>query len=198
MQKPLRTFLVATILTLGSYASVPLASFFPAQTLSVVQAAELDPVQQKELDAFFTAFSSAGLHAFRKGTLTNDELLTFAVNYNVKYNQNLKNMSDKIWGIPLSYLTDTVQKYFGLPLTIHDINNYTLKDNLYLVPKATSATNVFSQTDFLMDNGDGTYLANVTIYMGSSGGTSPIIGSRFRALITKTPTGYNLKEYIMR
>ena len=201
MKKSLRMLVVATILTTGSYIFLPFGLLSNHETISAAQAAgivQLDPAQQKELDTFFTAFSSAGLHPFRKGNLTNDEILTFAVNYNVKYNKNLKNMSDTVWGIPLQKLTDVAQNFFGMPLTIHTINNYTLDKDLYLVPKATGATNIFSKVDFVMDNGDGTYLANVGIYMGSSIGSSPISGSRFRALITKTPTGYNLKEYIMR
>ena len=201
MKKILRTFLAAAFLTAGTYLCFPSTPFLSRP--SVAEAAgviELNSTQQKQLDNFFTAFSSSGLRSFRKGTLTNDELLAFAVNYNIKHSKNLKNINEKTWGITLQDLTNTVQKYFGLPLTIHDMGNYTVKDGLYLVPRAASSTNVFSKVDFLMDNGDGTYLANVVIYMGSSEGpgASPLIGSRFRALITKTDTGYNLQEYLMR
>lgn len=201
MKKILRTFLAAAFLTTGTYLCFPSTPFLSRP--SVAEAAgviELNSAQQKQLDDFFTAFSSSGLRSFRKGTLTNDELLAFAVNYNIKHSKNLKNINEKTWGITLQDLTNTVQKYFGLPLTIHDMGNYTVKDGLYLVPRAASSTNVFSKVDFLMDNGDGTYLANVVIYMGSSEGpgASPLIGSRFRALITKTDTGCNLQEYLMR
>ena len=206
MQKSLRVIMAAAFVAVGSCVAAPLNLLPSTQAISVAEAAgiiNMTPAQQKEIDTFFTSFSSAGMSPFKKGTLTNDDILTFAINYNVKYNKDMKNISDKVWGIPPQKLTNVAQKFFGMPVTIHDINNCKLEtklysEPLYIVPKATSLTSVFSKVDFLMDNGDETYLANVVIYMGSSQGYAATAGSRFRALITKTPTGYNLKEYIMR
>ena len=203
MKKSLSTLLAIAILTGSSFLAAPCAMPLRELAPSVASAAgssQLDPAEQKALDDFFTVFSASGLRSFRQGQLTNDDLLLFAVNYNLKYNKNLKNMSDTTRGIPLQDLTGAAQKYFGMPLTVHDMNNFTIQDNLYIVPKATSDTKIFSTADSIMNNGDGTYLVNVTIFMGSSAGlgTSPIMGSRFRALITKTDDGYNLKEYILR
>ena len=201
MKKTLRTIVAAVVFVAGSCVLTP-TTFLPnSQTAPVAQAAgiiQLDAAQQKQLDEFFTAFSSSSLRPFKLGELTNDDMLLFAVNYLVKNDKNLKNTGDSTYGISLEKIPAVTQKYFGLPVTVHDLNNCTIKNDLYIVPKATNVTNTFSSADMPMDNGDGTYLTNVVVYMSTTVGGSPSVYGRYRALFTKTPTGYNLKEYVAR
>jgi hypothetical protein len=181
--------------------------FLPS--LAMAQSAiNLNEVQKKQLNIFFSNFSEVQMKSFKQKTLTNEALLNFALEHIYKNaDKSLKRSKDGSAAIiPAAWVDKTTEKYFGQKIQKHEKSEY-------LVPLASGEAYRFSQITRLLGAGQDLFQAAGVIYLTGSGGTSDPHGTpaawkkageevqqvgKFSALIKKDRTGqerYLLLEY---
>lgn len=136
-------------------------------TVAMAQSAEkLEAGRKAKLDTFFSNFSEAGVQSFKKGALSDEALLEFALRHN--YLNNFKSLGKSKDGlsaiVPASLVDKATVKYFGLKM------KNTRKEG-YAVPLADGEAYTFSQIGALVNMGNGLYRAEGVIYSTGSGGT---------------------------
>jgi hypothetical protein len=168
-------------------------------------------VKEKEnLNNFFSNFSAVNLSSFKKGCLTDEQMLDFAESHCIsRESENFKTVNkgyDIV--VPAKDIDRITEKYFG-----EKIKNHKLKE--YIFGMASGEAYIFSQVNRLiaLDNGD--FRAEGTIYYAGSGeildehGTPEswkkadidvLVGGTFLGIIRKVKTDkerYILLEYDM-
>lgn len=125
--------------------------------------------QKKALDTFFSNFSEAYLKPFSMGNLSDDELISFALNHLVI---SKNHTYAKFQG---SFSATEVEKvaarYFGKSVSGEENKKYdggiwVFKDGVYRTVSGYGAGEMspFSQIDELWDRGDGTFTVLVSVY----------------------------------
>jgi len=178
-------------------------------TFAMAQSEEkLGLAQKKNLDTFFSNFSEANVQSFKKGSLSDEVMLNFALTHD--YRNNFKSLKKSADGqsviVPASAVDNTTVKYFGVKISRH------LKE-AYPVPLADGEAYTFSQIARLVSRGDGLFQAEGVIYSTDSGGTpnphgTPAewkkkgedvsVAGTFSALIRAESERYILLEYTVR
>jgi hypothetical protein len=168
----------------------------------------LNAVEKKQLNTFFSNFSEVDLKSFKQNSLTHEELLNFALSHIYKNAyKSLKHSKDGASAIiPAALVDKTTERYFGQKIQKHEKSEY-------LVPLADGEADIFSQITRLLDAGKDFFQTEGVMYMTGSGGTPDPHGSpeawkkagqeverlgNFSALIKKERTGkerYILLEY---
>jgi hypothetical protein len=168
----------------------------------------LNAVEKKQLNTFFSNFSEANVKSFKINSLTQEALLNFALDHIYKNaDKSLKRSTDRSAAIiPAALVDQTTEKYFGQKIQKHEKSEY-------LVPLASGEAYTFSQITRLLAAGKDLCQAEGVIYMAGSGGTPDPHGTpeawkkageeveqtgKFSALIKKEKTGkerYILLEY---
>jgi|WetSurMetagenome_2_1015567.scaffolds.fasta_scaffold415153_1 hypothetical protein len=168
----------------------------------------LNMVEKKQLNIFFSNFSEANVKSFKQNSLTHEALLNFALDHVYKNaDKSLKRSKDGSAAIiPAALVDKTTEKYFGQKIQKHEKSEY-------LVPLASGEAYIFSQITRLLSAGKDLSQAAGVIYMTSSGGTPDPQGTpeawkkageeverigEFSALIQKIGSGkarYILREY---
>ena len=168
----------------------------------------LNAVENKQLNTFFSNFSEANVKSFKQNSLTHEELLNFALLHIYKNAyKSLKHSKDGASAIiPAALVDKTTERFFGQKIQKHEKSEY-------LVPLADGEAYIFSQITRLLDAGKDLFQAEGVIYMTGSGGTPDPHGTpeawkkagqeverigKFSALIKKEKTGkarYILLEY---
>jgi hypothetical protein len=168
----------------------------------------LNAVEKKQLNTFFSNFSEADVKSFKQNSLTHEALLNFALDHIYKNaDKSLKRSKDGSAAIiPAALVDKTTEKYLGQKIQKHEKSEY-------LVPLASGEAYKFSQITRLRGAGKDLFQAEGVIYMTGSGGTPDPHGTpeawkkageeveqigKFSALIKKDRTGkehYILLEY---
>jgi hypothetical protein len=181
--------------------------FLPS--LAIAQAEiKMNAAEKKQLDTFFSNFSEVGLKSFKQNSLSQEDLLNFALGHIYKNaEKSLKQTKDGAAAIiPAALVDKTTEKYFGQKVQKHEKSEY-------LAPLASGEAYVFSQITKLTGRGQDLFQAEGAIYQTGSGGTPDPHGTpaawkkageeveqlgKFSALIKKAKTGqgrYILLEY---
>ena len=118
-------------------------------TFAMAQSEEkLDVTRKKNLDTFFSNFSEANVQSFKKGSLSDEALLNFALTHN--YINNFKALKKSADGrsliVPAGSVDKTTLKYFGLKIDKHPKGDYP-------VPLADGEAYTFSQISRLVNRG---------------------------------------------
>ncbi len=132
----------------------------------------LNAVEKKQLNTFFSNFSEANMKSFKQNSLTHEELLNFALSHIYKNAyKSLKHSKDGASAIiPAALVDKTTERYFGQKIQKHEKSEY-------LVPLADGEAYIFSQITRLLDAGKDFFQAEGVIYMTGSGGTPDPHGS---------------------
>jgi hypothetical protein len=181
--------------------------FLPALAMAQAEI-NLNAVQKKQLNTFFSNFSEADVKSFKQNSLTRAELLNFALLHIYKNAyKSLKHSKDGSAAIIPAVMVDkTTLRYFGKKIHQHEKSEY-------LVPLADGEAYRFSQITRLRGGGKDLLQAEGVIYRAGSGGTPDPHGTpeawkkagqevepigKFSALIKQERTGkprYVLLEY---
>jgi hypothetical protein len=181
--------------------------FLPSLVMAQ-SAINLNAVEKKQLNTFFSNFSEVNLKSFKKNSLPPEALLNFALEHIYKNaDKSLKRSKDGSAAIiPAGLVDKTTEKYFGQRIQKHEKAEYP-------VPLASGEAYRFSQITRLLGAGQDLFQAAGFIYMTGSGGTPDPHGTpeawkqageeveqvgKFSALIKKVRTGterYILLEY---
>jgi len=180
---------------------------------------KLTSEEQKKLNTFFSNFSEVNLKPFKRGEISNDELINFGVYHNYKNNPKyFEKSGEGNVRLKEGYVVNSVQKYFGLTLgeqkSTPDIK---YKSGYYYIPEADGEAFTFSQVEKVIDIGYDQFIAYVNVYTASSGWTGnvhsnpnewnadgegkPELSGKYKASYSKgvNPNGetaYTLVDYI--
>ncbi len=143
-------------------------------TSSVATAKEVElPSEERViLNDFFSFFSMVYLKPFTKGTLSDHEMIRFAVYHNYRNNDKvfLPSADGLKARISTTYIDETTLRFFGKkvakPQSVDDI---VFKNGFYEIDQAGGEAFSFSQLSNFTDNGDSTFTAYLNIYTASSG-----------------------------
>jgi hypothetical protein len=120
--------------------------------------------EKKELNTFFSYFSEVFLDPFTKESITDKDLIIFALGHNYKNNYERFEKGDKPYNVKLkaSFVDETVNKYFGRKIKKHQsIDPVRYVKGKYICPDNSSEEFSFSQIENLYDLGNNLFLANV-------------------------------------
>ncbi len=183
-----------------------LAVIMTIASIGLAEPMKLEPVQQKNLNVFFSNFSEANVASFSQGALTDQAMIDFALRhlYLNKF-KSLKPSKDSCSVTATTEQVDTATlKYFGQKVVQH-------KEKSYSIPVADGDLFFFSQLDTLEDVGSDTFKASGTIYSTGSGGTPDVhatpsewkkageevsVAGKFSALIKAQGERHILVEYL--
>ena len=134
---------------------------------------KLNEGEWKRLNTFFSNFSEVFLKPFKKGQITNEELVSFGVLHNKRNNYNLfKSYQSSYLKLDKKYVEASVEKYFGIKSITHEsTGDATYKDGYYIMPDGAGEAYLFSQVTKFNDIGNGYYVAYLNIYVAGSGFT---------------------------
>ncbi|MBB6218000.1 hypothetical protein HNQ80_004137 [Anaerosolibacter carboniphilus] len=128
----------------------------------------LDYEFHKKLNIFFSNFSEVYMPDFKEGDVTNEALIHFSWWHNYINNSNsLKSFNNDGYGyISENQIYKSINKYFGIDMTTRNLSDVESKreNGYYKEICADGEAFPFSQLTKLLDNGDGTYTADVDIY----------------------------------
>lgn len=134
---------------------------------------QLNQIEWKRLNTFFSNFSEVFLKSFEKGQINNKDLISFGVLHNKRNNYKLFQRHDfNYLKLDKKYVEASVEKYFGIKSITHESTNDAIyKDGYYIMPDGDGEAFLFSQVTKFIDIGNGYYVAYVNIYVASSGFT---------------------------
>lgn len=181
---------------------------------------QLNQVEWKRLNTFFSNFSEVFLWPFEKGQISNKDLISFGVYHNKRNNYKLfQRYNFNYLKLDKKYVEATVEKYFGIKSIIHESSgDITYKDGYYILPDGDGEAFVFSQVTKFIDIGNGYYVAYLNIYVASSGftgdphgnlkiwqeddeGDIPMLRQKMKATVQKVASNgssrYILVEYLL-
>ncbi len=192
----------------------------PALPAGAAVRTELDGEERDLLDTFFSNFAEAYVGSFvMNNELPLDMMVDFGVRHNIinrKY--DLVNVNDGYWGVKKEAVEAAVYKYFGRSIEADSSRQYTLTNDLYLIPKASGEGVVFAQVEEWNSSGNGVWTGMVNVYTASSGfagnvhGTLaewnreepqdvPVLTKRFSFTVTRSPSDpdrYVLVDWLQR
>ena len=141
--------------------------------------AELDAAQRDKLDVFFSNFAEARVGSFVvNNEIPMDTFVDFGVKHNLINRQyDLVNVNEGYWGVKKEAVEAAVYKYFGRNIQAASSRQYTLTNNLYIVPKAGGEAYTFAQVADWNECGNGVWAGIANIYTASSGFTGDVHGT---------------------
>jgi hypothetical protein len=158
-------------------ASVMLVLF--ALPAGAASRAELAKEERELLDTFFSNFAEAHVGSFvMNNEIPMDTFVDFGVRHNlINRDYDLVNVNEGYWGVKKEAVEAAVYKYFGRSIDAVSSRQYTLTNDLYLVPKAGGEAVTFAQIDEWNSNGNGVWTGTVKIYSASSGFAGDVHGT---------------------
>ncbi len=161
------------------FLMVSLLMVFFALPAGAVNRAELDAAQRDRLDVFFSNFAEAHVGSF---VVNNEIPIDTFVDFGVKHNlinrkHDLVNVNEGYWGVKKEAVEAAVYKYFGRNIRAASSRQYTLTNNLYIVPKAGGEAFTFAQVTDWNESGNGVWTGLANIYTASSGFTGNVHGT---------------------
>ena len=141
--------------------------------------AELDAAQRDKLDIFFSNFAEAHVGSFVvNNEIPTDTFVDFGVRHNlINRKYDLVNVNEGYWGVKKDAVEAAVYKYFGRNIQAASSRQYTLTNNLYIVPKAGGEAYTFAQVADWNECGNGVWAGIANIYTASSGFTGDVHGT---------------------
>ncbi len=141
--------------------------------------ADLGEEERDLLDTFFSNFAEAHVGTF---VMNNEIPMDMFVDFGVKHNiinrkYDLVDVNESYWGVKKEAVEAAVYKYFGRDIDAVSSRQYTLTNDLYLVPKASGEAFTFAQLDEWNSGGNGVWTGKVKIYSASSGFTGNVHGT---------------------
>ncbi|KHK02408.1 hypothetical protein [Desulfovibrio sp. TomC] len=128
--------------------------------------APLSPETRKELSDFFSPFAAANMKSFDQGTLTEKDLLSFAIWHCIMHpDPALKRINSGNGIVIPPQVIDTITRtFFDRTIKKH-------RKAQYVESLGSGEAFVFAQADSLRQRDDGTFLAAGTIYYTGAGET---------------------------
>jgi len=181
---------------------------------------ELSQTEKNELNTFFTNFSKIYTQPFNKGLIDDKEMIHFGIYYNYNNFPQLFAQKDEFnLSINEAKVSETATLFFGKNISKHQsIEGVEYNSGEYTIPMADGEAYRFSQVEELLDMGDNTFQATVSIYVASTGWTGnendspetwksadmeediPVLEGKIVAIIEKgkenNPSGYLLIQYL--
>ncbi|NLY73749.1 MAG: hypothetical protein GX075_00395 [Firmicutes bacterium] len=132
---------------------------------------KLNQEEWKELNEFFSNFSEVFLKPFKKGQVSNTELVRFGILHNLWNNYQLfQPYNSSYLKLDKKFVETTVEKYFGIKSITHEsVGDKIYKDGYYIIPVSSGEAYLFSQVTKFIDMGNGYYVAFLNLYIASSG-----------------------------
>lgn len=129
---------------------------------------------RRQQDTFFTALAQARVPPFAAGKLSDTALIDFGVRHVSDRDQR----AAVRMGVSTRQVDDACRQFFGVqPKRHQSTSTYRHAGGHYLVTPATGEAFLFSQVSRLSDRGDGTLVAEVIVYVASSGFTGDVHGT---------------------
>ncbi len=125
----------------------------------------LSAEEHRKINIFFSNFSEMWFKDFDSNNYNLEDLIDFAY-MNTKIN-NVPNIKyeDSYYYIDKINVEKTINKYFGLNISHKSVGKFEYRNGRYYIPAADGDNYFgFSQVDKLIDNYDGTYTADISIY----------------------------------
>lgn len=134
---------------------------------------ELSSGEIEKLNTFFSNFSEIQMADFDEQSLTDAEIINFAVYHNhINNYTRFENLADNKIRIKKEYIDETAEKYFDRKIKSHQsIESITYSKDYYTIENSSGEAYYFSQIEELFDAGDNNYLATVNVYVANSGWT---------------------------
>lgn len=164
-----KTFLITVIL-------ISAAAVFSQTSGKEVK---LSPAEKKLMNTFFSNFSEVLMEPFTRESITDMELIQFAVSHNYRNNEKLFTKGGEEYQVKIRarYIDDTVNKFFGRKIIQpQSIEGIDYKDGWYYTTDASGEEYLFSQIVSLHDNGNGIFTAKVNVFQAGSGWTGNVHG----------------------
>ncbi len=141
--------------------------------------AELNAAQRDKLDIFFSNFAEASVGSFVvNNEIPMDTFVDFGVKHNLINRQyDLVNVNEGYWGVKKEAVEAAVYKYFGRNIRAASSRQYTLTNNLYIVPKGSGEAFIFAQVADWNESGNGVWTGLANVYTASSGFTGNVHGT---------------------
>ncbi len=132
--------------------------------------AELDEEERDLLDTFFSNFAEAYVRSFvMNNEIPLDTFVDFGVRHNlINRKYDMVDVNDGYWGVKKEAVEAAVYKYFGRSIEAVSSRQYTLTNDLYLVPKASGEGVTFAQVDEWNDSGNGVWTGTVNVWSAAS------------------------------
>ena len=163
--------------------------------------------ERKKLNTFFSNFSEAYVESFTQETLTEKNLLDFALIHSYINNpKSLIRFPDNLnVGVPAKLVDRATERYFGRTISRHE-------QDVYKMPLASGEAYTFSQINRVVPLGANRFQAEGFIYQTGSGGTPDPHGTpaewvkagedvdqvgRFSAVIKKVGSGGNMRYILL-
>ena len=165
---------------------------------------EISNNEREKLNTFFSNFSEVYMEPFDEQTLSDADIIRFAVSHNYINNyKRFESSGDYTAKIKKEFIEESAEKYFGRKITSHQSTEYIKYTNgYYYKEEAGGGEYIFSEIEELFEAGDNYYFAIVNIYMASSGWDGSLSGddtpelyNKMTAYITKKNNKYILNEY---
>jgi len=133
-------------------------------SLSAQSEVKLDAAEKRKLNTFFSNFSESGVESFKRGALSDQAMIDFALDHNYKNRfDKLKKSKDAMSvEITAAQVDTTCTKYFGRTPATHTAA-------VYRKPCADGEAYVFSQIDRLSKTPTGELFAEGSLYSTGSG-----------------------------
>ena len=169
-------FNMKRLLTLFMTALLMVLSALPA---GAANRAELNAAQRDKLDIFFSNFAEASVGSFVvNNEIPMDTFVDFGVKHNLINRQyDLVNVNEGYWGVKKEAVEAAVYKYFGRNIRAASSRQYTLTNNLYIVPKGSGEAFIFAQVADWNESGNGVWTGLANVYTASSGFTGNVHGT---------------------
>lgn len=174
---------------------------------------DLTKDEREKLNTFFSNFSEVQMEPFNEQTISDAEIIHFAVYHNhINNYKRFESIGDNLIKIKKDYIDESAEKYLGTKVSTHQsTGEIEYADGYYTIEDANGEAFYFSQIEDLFEVEDGFYFAIVDVYVASSGWAgdyqsspdtwtgdeAPEYLQKMTAYITKTKNNsYIINEYM--
>lgn len=171
----------------------------------------ITPELRKKLNTFFSNFSEVQMEPFDPITLSDEQIIDFAVFHNhINNYKRFENAGNNKIKIKKEYIEETAEKYLNRKISKHQsTEKVNFSNGCYVIEDASGEAFYFSQLEELSDMGDNAYYATVNVYVASSGWAgdyqsnpetwekedAPEYYEKMSAVIVKLNDRYVIEEY---
>jgi hypothetical protein len=126
----------------------------------------LSDEEHRKINIFFSNFSEAYFADYDYKNFDLKRLINFAYIHNKINNYSNIEVDGNDMYISAEHVEKTINKYFGIIIDHRSAGGFVYRDGNYYTPGADGENyNYFSQVNTFIDNEDGTYSAEISIYM---------------------------------
>lgn len=134
---------------------------------------ELSISEREKLNTFFSNFAEVQMADFDEQSLTDADIIYFAVYHNsINDYERFESVDNNKIKIKKEFIDETAEKYFDRKIELHQsTESITFANGYYTIENASGEAFYFSQIEDIFDLGDNNCFVTVNLYVASSGWT---------------------------